>query len=88
MSAAYGLGAASDLVGRRRPNSCFDAARRPTLKMRRLSFLLLVAVAALTSAPTAHAATRANWNRGEQEEVATAGLLTRLATAASTANAN
>jgi hypothetical protein len=47
-------------------------------KMRRLSFLLLAAVAVLTFPPTAHAATRANWNRSEQEDVAAAGILARL----------
>ncbi|HEY6888802.1 MAG TPA: NlpC/P60 family protein [Solirubrobacter sp.] len=46
--------------------------------MRRFSFLLLAAVAALTPAPAAHAATRADWNRSEQEDVAAAGVLARL----------
>ena len=46
--------------------------------MRRLKLVLLAAVAALTSVPTAQAATRANWNRAEQQQVAAAGLLTRL----------
>ena len=46
--------------------------------MRRLLLVLLAAVAALTSVSTAHAATRAGWNRAEQEEVAAAGVLTRL----------
>jgi cell wall-associated NlpC family hydrolase len=45
--------------------------------MRRFS-ILLAAVAALTTAPTAHAATRANWNLDQQEEVAEAGVLARL----------
>ncbi len=39
---------------------------------------LLAAVAALTVAPPATAATRANWNLDQQEEVAAAGLLPRL----------
>jgi cell wall-associated NlpC family hydrolase len=46
--------------------------------MRPLTLLLLAAVAALTSAPAAHAATRANWNRSEQEDVVAAGILTRF----------
>src|SRR3954468_1799251 len=47
--------------------------------MRRL-LPLVAAVAALTAAPTAHAAaTRANWNTKEQETVADAGTLPRLA---------
>ena len=45
--------------------------------MRRLS-ILLAAVAALTAAPTADAATRANWNLDQQEEVAASGVLARL----------
>ena len=45
--------------------------------MRRLP-ILLAAVAALTAAPSADAATRANWNLDQQEEVADAGVLTRL----------
>src|SRR4051794_40775569 len=47
-------------------------------EMRRLT-LLLAAAAALITAPPAHAATRAGWNSGEQEDVAQAGVLTRLA---------
>src|SRR3954451_16222491 len=47
--------------------------------MRRL-MPVLAAAAALTVAPTAHAAaTRANWNTSEQEAVAGAGTLPRLA---------
>src|SRR3954471_3146524 len=46
--------------------------------MRRFSLVPLAAVAALTFAPAAHGATRANWNRDEQQTVAAAGLLTRL----------
>src|SRR3954454_14828892 len=47
--------------------------------MRRLTFLL-AAVAALTATSPAHAATaRANWNTSEQEAVAGAGTLPRLA---------
>ena len=45
--------------------------------MRRLMPLLAV-VATLTAAPAADAATRANWNLDQQEEVAAAGLLPRL----------
>jgi cell wall-associated NlpC family hydrolase len=45
--------------------------------MRRLS-LLLAAAAALIATPTASAATRANWNLDQQEDVAEAGVLTRL----------
>jgi cell wall-associated NlpC family hydrolase len=45
--------------------------------MRRLS-ILLAAAAALTAAPPAQAATRANWNLDQQEDVAAAGVLTRL----------
>jgi len=47
------------------------------MPMRRLLPLLAV-VATLTPAPTAHAATRANWNLDQQEAVAAAGLLPRL----------
>src|SRR3954454_2618605 len=47
--------------------------------MRRLTFLL-AAVAALTATSPAHAATaRAHWNTSEQEQVAAAGTLPRLA---------
>jgi cell wall-associated NlpC family hydrolase len=47
--------------------------------MRRLMpFLAAAAAAALTIAPSAHAATRASWNLEEQEDVAAAGILTRL----------
>ena len=45
--------------------------------MRRLTLLIAV-VAALTTTSTATAATRANWNLDQQEDVAAAGLLPRL----------
>src|SRR3954454_23205800 len=47
-------------------------------EMRRL-MPFLVAAAVLAAAPTAHAATRANWNTSEQKAVAGAGTLPRLA---------
>jgi cell wall-associated NlpC family hydrolase len=40
--------------------------------------MLLAAAAALTIAPTAEAATRANWNTDQQRDVAEAGVLPRL----------
>jgi cell wall-associated NlpC family hydrolase len=46
--------------------------------MRRFSPLLLAVVAALTCTPAADAATRADWNRDEQQTVAAAGVLTRF----------
>jgi cell wall-associated NlpC family hydrolase len=46
--------------------------------MRRLTSLF-AAAAALALAPNAHAATRGNWNTSEQEAVAAAGTLPRLA---------
>jgi len=45
--------------------------------MRRLS-LFLAAAAVLTAAPNAHAATRADWNLSEQEDVVDAAVLERL----------
>ena len=47
------------------------------MTMRRLTLLVAV-VAALTTAPAADAATRANWNLDQQEDVAAAGVLPRL----------
>jgi cell wall-associated NlpC family hydrolase len=46
--------------------------------MRRFTLISVAAVAALTIATPAHAATRAGWNLPEQEAVAGAGLLPRL----------
>jgi hypothetical protein len=48
------------------------------MRMRRLT-VLIAAAAALTAAPAAHAATRANWNTAEQKAAASAGILPRLA---------
>jgi cell wall-associated NlpC family hydrolase len=45
--------------------------------MRRLT-ILLAAAAALTAAPTAEAASPANWNLDQQQDVAEAGVLARL----------
>ncbi len=46
--------------------------------MRRLPILLATAAILVATTPSADAATRANWNLDQQEEVADAGVLTRL----------